>query len=65
MEMKLFLITLLILITAVAGMAVGAIFKNRPLQGSCGGLKNLFGLKCLFCARRDCKNDSQKDHLEG
>ena len=39
--MELFLAALLIFGVAVLGMAVGAIFSNRRIRGSCGGLAGL------------------------
>jgi len=36
-----FFIVLAIFILAVLGMAVGYIFKNKCLQGTCGGLANM------------------------
>ena len=50
-----------------AGMAIGVIMSNKPLQGSCGGLANL-GLKegCEICGgdRGKCEENSKKVDAE-
>ena len=50
--MQTFLFTALIFGLAMAAMAVGVIFSNRTLKGSCGGT----GIDCTCSdeARRDC-----------
>ena len=50
--MQTFALTILIIGLAMAGMAVGVIFSNRTLKGSCGGT----GLDCSCSdeARREC-----------
>jgi hypothetical protein len=50
--MQTFLATALIFGIAMAAMAVGVIFSNRTLKGSCGGT----GLNCSCSeeARREC-----------
>ncbi len=34
------LLTMVIMVVLVAGMAVGVIFGREPIKGSCGGLNN-------------------------
>lgn len=59
--MEIFLITLAVLLIAVAIMSVGVIFGNRCISGSCGGLANLRGEDgrsiCEACAapREECR----------
>jgi hypothetical protein len=36
-----FIATLVIFAAVVFALSLGAIFRNRPLKGSCGGLNNL------------------------
>lgn len=51
-----FAATLLIFGLAVAGMALGVIFSNKPIKGSCGGLKPVTGEDCAICGNREkCK----------
>ena len=44
-----FALAFVILLLVVAGMALGVIFKNRPLAGSCGGLAA--DGRCTACGR--------------
>ncbi|MGD1957152.1 MAG: (Na+)-NQR maturation NqrM [Sphingomonadales bacterium] len=50
--MATFLLTFALLITVVVGLAVGAIFKGKTIQGSCGGLNGVTdGGRCLVCKK--------------
>lgn len=44
----------------IAAMAVGVIFSNKPIKGSCGGL-NALGMKegCEICGGEPSKCDEQ------
>lgn len=48
-----------------AAMAVGVIFSNKPIKGSCGGLANL-GMKgdCEICGGNRDKCESQQEQPE-
>jgi len=45
-----------VLAIAIAGMSIGAIFNNKPISGSCGGL-NANGI-CSICGGdpQKCEN---------
>ncbi|SHE51535.1 hypothetical protein SAMN04487965_0058 [Microbulbifer donghaiensis] len=61
--MTVFVFAFVAMLLIVAGMALGAIFQNKPLKGSCGGLNNL-GLKdgCEICGGDDdvCKKEQER-----
>ena len=60
--MSLFFTTLIVLLIAVAAMAVGVIFSNREIKGSCGGLGRVTGKDCMFCGKREeCKRLKKVD----
>ncbi|MBQ0789356.1 MAG: (Na+)-NQR maturation NqrM [Cycloclasticus sp.] len=54
--MNIFFITFVFFLLFVAAMAVGVIFSNRKIKGSCGGLNNVDGLEgdCLLCSNKKC-----------
>jgi len=48
--MTIFILTFLIVLLAVLGMAVGAIAGRKPIQGGCGkGLETGAGIGCGAC----------------
>tara|TARA_R110002095_G_scaffold195251_1_gene173776 strand:- start:591 stop:773 length:183 start_codon:yes stop_codon:yes gene_type:complete len=55
--MNIFFITFVFFLLFVAAMAVGVIFSNRKIKGSCGGLNNVDGLEgdCLLCSNKKCE----------
>lgn len=53
------LITFLLMVIVLVIMSVGVLFGRKPVQGSCGGLNNIDGLKkCEICGDvpEQCKN---------
>ena len=59
--MKIFLITLGVMLSFVFLMALGVIFNKKVLKGSCGGLGKIMGDDCMFCEKKEeCeKEDNQ------
>ena len=61
--MATFFIAFFVLALIMAGMAIGAILQNKPLQGSCGGLSAV-GLDgdCEICGgdRNKCEEETKK-----
>ncbi|MFT4815315.1 MAG: hypothetical protein ACI80L_000567 [Pseudohongiellaceae bacterium] len=56
--MTTFLFTFLVIAAVIVIMSVGVLFGRKPVQGSCGGMNNIVGLKeCEICAREPCQND--------
>ena len=49
----------------IVGMAVGVIFSNKKLRGSCGGLNKVLGDDCMFCEKKDRCSDEKKEKCEG
>lgn len=61
--MTTFLVAFGVMALIFAGMAVGVIFSNKPIKGSCGGL-NALGMKdgCEICGGKDdvCEEEQRK-----
>ncbi|MEE8334980.1 MAG: hypothetical protein V3S48_00915 [Candidatus Neomarinimicrobiota bacterium] len=55
------LFTILFLGVALTGLAIGIIFNNKPLQGSCGGS----GKECVCLSGDVCeyKNENSKGKI--
>lgn len=53
---SLMLTTLVLVGLAILGLAIGVIFSNKPIKGSCGGLGNIPGVsECQLCKGTDSK----------
>lgn len=52
------LLSLVIFTAVMLGMAVGIMFRRKPLVGSCGGLSTLTGERCQICGGdpQKCEN---------
>lgn len=59
--MAVFVLTFAFITLMVAAMAVGVIFSNKPIKGSCGGIQQLgMGGKCDICGGEpDSCDDAQ------
>ncbi|MBR9911485.1 MAG: (Na+)-NQR maturation NqrM [Gammaproteobacteria bacterium] len=62
--MKIFLLTLLVLLLFVVAMAVGVLMGRKPLKGSCGGVGAALGEEdyvCDLCGGDPNKCDEQQE----
>ncbi|MDZ7686595.1 MAG: (Na+)-NQR maturation NqrM [Gammaproteobacteria bacterium] len=58
-----FLLTLVIVLVIVAGMAIGVIVGRKPISGSCGGLADVgVGGPCEICGgdASKCEEESSE-----
>ena len=51
-----FILTIIVIGLAIAGMSIGIVFNNKPLQGSCGGVVEI----CVCLDGGNCDDPSQK-----
>ena len=59
-----FVLTLAFLIIVVGAMAVGVIFANKPIKGSCGGIQALgLGGECDICGGDTAKCDEENKRV--
>lgn len=57
--MATFLLAALIFGILFAGMAIGVIFQNKPIKGTCGGLNQMTGGSCEICGGDPNKCESE------
>lgn len=61
--METFIITFIVFVIAISGMAIGVIISNRAIKGSCGGLNLLMGSSaCDICDMKDRCEKTGKKH---
>ena len=65
--MATFFLTLIFFALVMAGMAVGVIFSNKPIKGSCGGMGALgIDTACEICGGNPQRCDEEtRDGEEG
>lgn len=52
------ILTFLILLLAIAGLAVGVFLGRDPIKGSCGGLACIKGVDCGACKAKHERQNS-------
>jgi len=57
---EIYILTFIVLGVALTGMAVGVIFSNKKLKGSCGGLGVVMGEDCMFCEKKEQCDEEKK-----
>ena len=63
--MQYFILTLIFMGIMIFAMAVGVIFSNKRLNGSCGGLGAVMGEDCDFCDDKDkCQRKKGKESTD-
>ncbi len=50
--MEIFILTLVIILVSLGGLAIGVMTGREPLKGSCGGLACLKNVDCSACRQR-------------
>lgn len=64
--MTIFILTFIFLLLMVAAMAVGVIFANKPIKGSCGGIQALgLGGECDICGGDTQKCNEENKRQQG
>lgn len=59
--METFLLTFALLLSVVGAMAVGVIFSNKRIKGSCGGLNLVPGLDACPVCGKDAEDARQEE----
>ena len=64
--MTIFLLSFFFIAIMVGAMAVGVIFSNKPIKGSCGGIQALgMGGDCDICGGDTNKCEEENRRAEG
>ncbi len=64
--MELFFVVFGVMLLLVTAMAVGVIFKGKPISGSCGGMSALgMDVACDVCGGDKSKCDSEIEKADG
>jgi uncharacterized protein len=60
--METFLIVFCVMATLMAMMAIGVVFNNKPISGSCGGMSALgMDVACDICKGDPAKCDKENE----
>ena len=59
--MHVYLVSFIVIVLAVAGMALGVLLSDRRLKGSCGGLNTINGLEGSCSCEKPCEKRQQRE----
>ena len=59
--MSTFLATFIVIGIAFAGLAIGLIIRNKPIEGSCGGVMTSEYGVCNICGKTEMNSCSKTD----
>ena len=61
-----FVLSFIVILLVVAGMAIGVMYGRQPISGSCGGLNNI-GIDgaCEICGGNPAKCENQDEGQQG
>lgn len=63
--MELFIVVFVVMAVLMAMMAVGVIFNNKPISGSCGGMSALgMDVACDICKGDPAKCDKEIENAK-
>ena len=59
--MSTFLAAFIIIALAFSALAIGLILKNKPIEGSCGGVMTSEDGTCSICGKTEMKSCTRTD----
>ena len=59
--MNTFIATLIVIGIAFSGLAIGLILRNKPIEGSCGGIMTSEDGVCNICGKTEMSSCSKTD----
>ena len=61
--LSMILVSFVVMMLAIGGMAIGVLLQSKPIKGSCGGVANQDGFDCACAAAgkpRQCEINNEK-----
>ena len=59
--MSTFLATFIVIALAFSALAIGLILRNKPIEGSCGGVMTSEDGKCSICGKTEMNSCTRTD----
>ena len=59
--MNTFIATFIVIAVAFSALAIGLILRNKPIEGSCGGVMTSEGGTCSICGKTEMNSCTKTD----